>query len=219
MIRKLKIRTFLVAIITLFLGSLTMSYSIINSDDFLKSFKIINVSNISTKYHIEFEKTKSAVDYEIIVYDEDSNIIANEKTTENIIDIDMPNLKYDNKYKMLIYAYDKLGASIAVKNPYEFTYTEPTFSKDNNLVLENNEDYTLYIDGNLESKNYEIGLFDGETLITKESINDNEYIIKQKYFNGLNQVLTVKLFDGDNVINKIPQLKRILSFFSLKNII
>lgn len=203
MIRKLKIRTFLVAIITLFLGSLMMSYSIINSDDFLKSFKIINVSNISTKYHIEFEKTKSAVDYEIIVYDEDSNIIANEKTTENIIDIDMPNLKYDNKYKTLIYAYDKLGASITVKNPYEFTYTEPTFSKDNNLVLENNEDYTLYIDGNLESRNYEIGLFDGETLITKESIKNNEYIIKQKYFNGLNQILTVKLFDGDNVINKI----------------
>ena len=203
MIRKLKIRTFLVAIITLFLGSLTMSYSIINSDDFLKSFKIINVSNISTKYHIEFEKTKSAVDYEIIVYDEDSNIIANEKTNENIIDIDMPNLKYDSKYKMLIYAYDKLGASITVKNPYEFTYTEPTFSKDNNLVLENNEDYTLYIDGNLESKNYEIGLFDGETLITKESIKTNEYIIKQKYFNGLNQVLTVKLFDGDSIINTI----------------
>ena len=203
MIRKLKIRTFLVAIITLFLGSLTMSYSIINSDDFLKSFKIINVSNISTKYHIEFEKTKSAVDYEIIVYDEDSNIIANEKTNENIIDIDMPNLKYDNKYKMLIYAYDKLGASITVKNPYEFTYTEPTFSKDNNLVLENNEDYTLYIDGNLESRNYEIGLFDGETLITKESIKTNEYIIKQKYFNGLNQVLTVKLFDGDSIINTI----------------
>ena len=203
MIRKLKIRTFLVAVITLFLGSLTMSYSIINSDDFLKSFKIINVSNISTKYHIEFEKTKSAVDYEIIVYDEDSNIIANEKTNENIIDINMSNLKYDSKYKMLIYAYDKLGASITVKNPYEFTYTEPTFSKDNNLVLENNEDYTLYIDGNLESRNYEIGLFDGETLITKESIKNNEYIIKQKYFNGLNQVLTVKLFDGDNVINKI----------------
>ena len=203
MIRKLKIRTFLVAIITLFLGSLTMSYSIINSDNFLKSFKIINVSNISTKYHIEFEKTKSAVDYEIIVYDEDSNIIANEKTNENIIDIDMPNLKYDSKYKMLIYAYDKLGASIAVKNPYEFTYTEPTFSKDNNLVLENNEDYTLYIDGDLENKNYEIGLFDGETLITKDNIKTNEYVIKQKYFNGLNQVLTVKLFDGDSVINTI----------------
>ena len=203
MIRKLKIRTFLVAIITLFLGSLTMSYSIINSDDFLKSFKIINVSNISTKYHIEFEKTKSAVEYEIIVYDEDSNIIADEKTTENILDINMPNLRYDEKYKMLIFAYDKLGASITVKNPYEFIYTEPTFSKENNLVLENNEDYTLYIDGDLESKNYEIGLFDGETLITKDSITTNEYVIKQKYFNGLNQVLTVKLFDGDSVINTI----------------
>lgn len=203
MIRKLKIRTYLIAIITLFIGSLTMSYSIINSDDFLKSFKIINISNISTKYHIEFEKTKSAVEYEIIVYDEDSNIIVDEKTTENILDIDMSNLRYDEKYKMLIFAYDKLGASITVKNPYEFTYTEPTFSKENNLVLENNEDYTLYIDGELESKNYEIGLFDGETLIIKENIKSNEYVIKQKYFNGLNQVLTVKLFDGDSVINTI----------------
>lgn len=205
MIRKLKIRTILIALITLLIGSLATSYSIVNSDDFLKSFKITNLTNINTKYHLEYEKTTNATVYEVIIYDESSEIIFNEKTTENIVDFDLNNLRYDEKYKLVIYAYDKNGESISVKNPYEFTYTEPSFSKDNNLVLDNNEDYTLYIDGELnkDNKNYQIGLYDNNILIYKEEIKDNEYIIKQKYFNGLTQTLTAKLFDNDTEINSI----------------
>lgn len=205
MIRKLKIRTILIALITLLIGSLATSYSIVNSDDFLKSFKIINLTNVNTKYHLEYEKTTNATVYEVIIYDESSEIIFNEKTTENVVDFDLNNLRYDEKYKLIIYAYDKNGESISVKNPYEFTYTEPSFSKDNNLVLDNNEDYTLYIDGELnkDNKNYQIGLYDNNILIYKEEIKDNEYIIKQKYFNGLTQTLTVKLFDNDTEINSI----------------
>ena len=205
MIRKLKIRTILIALITLLIGSLATSYSIVNSDDFLKSFKITNLTNINTKYHLEYEKTTNATVYEVIIYDESSEIIFNEKTTENIVEFDLNNLRYDEKYKLVIYAYDKNGESISVKNPYEFTYTEPSFSKDNNLVLDNNEDYTLYIDGELnkDNKNYQIGLYDNNILIYKEEIKDNEYIIKQKYFNGLTQTLTAKLFDNDTEINSI----------------
>lgn len=205
MIRKLKIRTILIALITLLIGSLATSYSIVNSDDFLKSFKITNLTNVNTKYHLEYEKTANATVYEVIIYDESSEIIFNEKTTENVLDFDLNNLRYDEKYKLVIYAYDKNGESISVKNPYEFTYTEPSFSKDNNLVLDNNEDYTLYIDGELnkDNKNYQIGLYDNNILIYKEKIKDNEYIIKQKYFNGLTQTLTVKLFDNDTEINSI----------------
>ena len=205
MIRKLKIRTILIALITLLVGSLATSYSIVNSDDFLKSFKITNLTNVNTKYHLEYEKTKNATIYEVIIYDESSEIIFNEKTTENIIDFDLNNLNYDERYKLVIYAYDKNGDSISAKNPYEFTYTEPSFNKDNNLVLDNNEDYTLYIDGELnkDNKNYQIGLYDNNVLIYKEEIKDNEYIIKQKYFNGLTQTLTAKLFDNDTEINSI----------------
>ena len=205
MIRKLKIRTILIALITLLIGSLATSYSIVNSDDFLKSFKITNLTNVNTKYHLEYEKTTNATVYEVIIYDESSEIIFNEKTTENVVDFDLNNLRYDEKYKLVIYAYDKNDESISVKNPYEFTYTEPSFSKDNNLVLDNNEDYTLYIDGELnkDNKNYQIGLYDNNILIYKEEIKDNEYIIKQKYFNGLTQTLTAKLFDNNTEINSI----------------
>lgn len=203
MIRKLKIRTFLISIITLLIGSLTMSYSLVNSDNFLKSFKLLHVSNIGTKYHIEFEQTKNAVNYEIIVYNETSDIIYNEKTTKTNLDIDLDNLKYDEKYKLIIYAYDQNETSVTVRNPYEFTYTSPSFSKDNNLVLDNNQDYTLYIDGNINEKNYEIGLYDGDILISKEKLESNEYSINQKYFNNLSEVLTLKLFDNETILSTI----------------
>ena len=49
MIRKLKIRTILIALITLLIGSLATSYSIVNSDDFLKSFKSTIRTNVNTK--------------------------------------------------------------------------------------------------------------------------------------------------------------------------
>ena len=100
MIRKLKIRTILIALITLLIGSLATSYSIVNSDDFLKSFKITNLTNVNTKYHLEYEKTTNATVYEVIIYDESSEIIFNEKTTENVVDFDLNNLRYDEKYKL-----------------------------------------------------------------------------------------------------------------------
>ena len=102
MIRKLKIRTILIALITLLIGSLATSYSIVNSDDFLKSFKITNLTNVNTKYHLEYEKTTNATVYEVIIYDESSEIIFNEKTTENVVDFDLNNLRYDEKYKLVI---------------------------------------------------------------------------------------------------------------------
>ena len=99
MIRKLIIRTILIALITLLIGSLATSYSIVNSDDFLKSFKITNLTNVNTKYHLEYEKTTNATVYEVIIYDESSEIIFNEKTTKNVVDFDLNNLRYDEKYK------------------------------------------------------------------------------------------------------------------------
>ena len=51
----------------------------------------------------------------------------------------MEKINYNAKYKIVIYAYDKLSDSIAVLNPYIFTYSEPTFSEENNLVMNNDE--------------------------------------------------------------------------------
>ena len=101
MIRKLKIRTILIALITLLIGSLATSYSIVNSDDFLKSFKITNLTNVNTKYHLEYEKTTNATVYEVIIYDESSEIIFNEKTTSLLKNTEIKNGDFEKVFEEL----------------------------------------------------------------------------------------------------------------------
>lgn len=203
MSKKLKIKTFILAFITFIISSFVCSILIINGDKFLKSFNIISVSNISTKYNVKFENVKAADEYEIIVYNSDNEIVYNTKSDNNEVNMNLDKIKYNEQYKIVIFAYDKLGNSVSVKNPHEFTYTEPTFSNLNNLVLDNNEDYSLIIDGNVENKDYYISLLDNGKEVVKEKLDTNDYIIKQDYFNNKSIVLTAKLYDGDNEINKI----------------
>ena len=157
MSKKHKIKTFILAFITFIVSTFVCSILIINGDKFLRSFNIISVSNVSTKYNVKFENVKAASEYEIIVYNSDNEILYNTKSDNNEVNMNLDKIQYNEKYKIVIFAYDDLGNSVSVKNPYEFTYTEPTFSNLNNLVLDNNEDYNLIIDGNVENNSNMMG--------------------------------------------------------------
>ena len=97
-------------IILVFIGTtMTVSYSLINSDDYLKSFNIISVSNVSTKFNINFERVKGAKDYEIVFYNEDDSIFYKENTTTNNMIIDLDNIENNKRYQLMIYAYNDSG--------------------------------------------------------------------------------------------------------------
>ena len=190
-------------LLTFIVSTVIVSLVLLNSDKILKNFNIISVDNTSTKYKVRFEKVKAATNYDIIIYNEINGIFYSKNVTDTSVTIDLPNIEYDQKYKLVVYAYDETGQSISVNNPYEFTYREPTFSKDNNLVLTNDKDYELLIDGDLTHKNYTIGIYDGDYKIMDDSVTSNTYTITKNLFTNMQQKLTVKLFDGNNVINTI----------------
>lgn len=190
-------------LLTFIVSTVIVSLVLLNSDKILKNFNIISVDNTSTKYKVRFEKVKAAINYDIIIYNENNGIFYSKNVTDTSVTIDLPNIEYDQKYKLVVYAYDETGQSISVNNPYEFTYREPTFSKDNNLVLTNDKDYELLIDGDLTHKNYTIGIYDGDYKIMDDSVTSNTYTITKNLFTNMQQKLTVKLFDGNNVINTI----------------
>ena len=112
-------------------------------------------------------------------------------------------INYNAKYKIVIYAYDKLSDSIAVLNPYIFTYSEPTFSEENNLVMNNDENYKLIINGNLHKKNYLIRISDNGYKLVEEKLTTNEYMINKKYYKDLEQKLDIEIIDGITSIDKI----------------
>lgn len=203
MIRKFKIRTFILAFITMMVCSFGVSFSLINSDDFLRNFNIISVSNISSMYSIEFENVNAALEYEIVVYDEDSLQVFNKIVDSNKVTLDIDSLSYDMKYKLMVYAYDSLGNSSSSKNPYEFVYVEPTFDVGNDLVISNSDNKIIKINGNLNSYKYDIGLYKNDVEVYKEELKSNSYTILSKYFINNYGEYKLKIFKDSNVIDEI----------------
>ena len=106
MSKKHKIKTFFLAFITFIVSTFVCSILIINGDKFLRSFNIISVSNISTKYNVKFENVKAASEYEIIVYNSDNEILFNTKSDNNEVNMNLDKIQYNEKYKIVIFAYD-----------------------------------------------------------------------------------------------------------------
>lgn len=190
-------------LLTFILVTFASSFIILNSDKILSNFSIINIDNISTNFQVKFEKVKAAKYYDIVVYNSDNIQIYSKSVYNNSNEINLNMLDYNSEYKLVIYAYDKLGESISVNNPYKFKYTEPTFSKDNDFILKNDEDYKLLIDGNLNKKNYKIVLYDNNYKLKEEKLTSNEYIINKKYYKDMKQKLDIKIIDGLTTISKI----------------
>ncbi|MDD2504715.1 MAG: hypothetical protein PHF21_00380, partial [Bacilli bacterium] len=141
-------------ILTFISVTFAVSAILLNSNKILNSFSIISVDNASNVYSVNFEKVKTAEYYDVLVYNEKNIPIYSKSIYKNNIQMTLDNIEYDSKYKIVIYAYNKLGDSIGVHNPYVFTYTEPTFDLNNSLVLKDNEDYKLQIKGKLNKKDY-----------------------------------------------------------------
>lgn len=201
---KKTITALIIIIVVFIITTFLMSYTIINSKNYLKNFNIISVNNINTKFSIKFEKVKAAKFYEVIIYNNDKSVLYKNKFKNNNITINLDNIIYNYKYQISIYAYNEKGDSLVVNNPYYFVYAEPTFSKENSLILNNKEDYRLKIDGDLTKKPYYIALLnDDNHVIKKEKIKDNEYIISKDLFANQKRELKVNLYDKNDKINSI----------------
>ena len=191
-------------IILIFIGTtLIVSFKIINGNNYLRKFNIISVNNVSTKFNIRFEKVKAASKYELIIYNQDDSIFYQKETNDNDLNITLNDIENNHEYKLVVYAYNDEGESIIVNNPYIFTYLEPTFSKNNEIVFNDGEDYYLLIDGNLSKKNYFIEIVKGNEIISKKIIKDNDYLIKKDIFTGKKGIFIINLYDQNILINTI----------------
>lgn len=213
---KNKLITISIVLLVFIISTITVSIILINSNSYLKSFNIINVENVSTKYKIKFEKVKAAKYYDIVIYNDASEIFYSETFTTNNIEIDLKNINYNDTYRLVVFAVDKNNDSITVNNPYEFTYQNPTINKENSLVLIDNKDYILNIDGNINSKEFIIVISDGSYILKKEKLTSNEYTIPYQLFTGSKQKLTVSIYDGAIKINEIDLYNNLSPISDLK---
>ncbi len=203
-------------LVTFIIATFVVATIILNSDKILNSFSIIHVDNKGVSFSLDFEKVNAATNYEIVVYNEKNQQIFTRFFEESKVVFDLDMLQFDSEYRIVIYAYDDKDNSISVNNPYTFLYTEPTFSFENDIVLNNEEDYHLSIDGDLSKKDYKILIMDNDFVIREEELTENIYVIEKKYYQNMKQRLDIEIQDQNVPISKISLYNKMSPVSDLK---
>lgn len=211
-----KIITTIIGLIILFIIlTFTVSYFVLNNGTFLTNFKFKSITNTGLDFYIYFEKVKAAKNYDIIVYDIENEVIYKENIKDNSTTIKFDKLRFNETYKIVVIAYDKNGNKKSIKEPYTFIWNDLTFSNNNIVVMDNNNDYTVYFVGDYKEKDYKLSI--KENGIYKETINidKEEYTIKNKEFKDKEMYYTLEILDNNipvstlNIYNLITPISDI----------
>jgi len=193
----------MLVIVVFIITTIFFSYLILNSGNILHNFDFIKVDNVGATYYLYFEDVKSAEEYDIVVYDSYGISLEHLTVSEPKATLNLTNLEYNSKYEITVIAYDNRGNSLEINEPHSFIWTEPSFSQDNNLVLESGIESYISINGSLESGDYYYRIKKNGKVLEEEKLKSTELIVSEEYYKDEQTVLTYEIVESSQVISKI----------------
>lgn len=194
-------------LVVFIISSIIGVHVLLNGDSILVNFDIISLENKNNQFTLKHDLVKAAEYYKIEIKDQDNRKIFTLDTKKTTNNFQLFNLNYDDEYALNVYAYDESGNYRLANKEYLFTWNEPSFINDN-IILDDKE-YTLNIEGNLEEKDYEIVLKNGEEELLKDKLKDNQMMISENYYVGKKMELKCLILDKDVVIDEITLFNNI----------
>lgn len=199
-----KIIGLIISIIIIFiLSTIIISYFILNNGTFLTNFKFKNVSNVGLNYYIYFDKVPAAKNYDVIVYDSENIIIYKDNIKKNSATIEFNKLNFNEAYKIVVIAFDKDGNKKSIKKPYTFLWNELTFSENNFVLMDNNNDYKVEFVGDYKLKNYKLNIFKDNVLEKTVNIDKENYTIKNSDFKDKACTYTLEIVEDSVVLSTL----------------
>lgn len=180
-----------------------IAYFILNNGSFLTKFDFKNVSNTGLNYYVYFDKVKAAVNYDVIVYDNENTIIYKDNIEDTSTTIEFDSLNFNEAYKIVVIAYDKEGNKKSINEPHTFLWDELTFSESNLVVMDNNNDYIVSFAGDYKKKDYKLNIKENDTLLETVNIDSEKYLIKNKEFKDKSMYYTLEIVDNSLVISTL----------------
>ncbi len=197
-----KMKRTIIVLIVFVISTILSVCMLYNSDKILVNFDIIKLTNNYTEYYLEFTKVKAADHYVIQINNSNNRKVFELETKEVKNKFSLTNLKYNEEYSLMVFAYDELGDYRPCEEEYKFVWNEPTFKEDSSLLL-NNSDYTLFIDGDLSGKEYYLNVKDNEQVYLNELVDKNEVIISSTIYQNLEKELVVTLNSNNEIVDEI----------------
>lgn len=196
-----KKRVILIALIVFVVATFVGANIVLNGKGLLKNFNIISLENNYTEYKLKFDDIKAAKYYRITIIDENNNKVFEKETNSTEIEFELTNLQFGMSYELMVFAYDSVGDYRAANKAKTFIWEEPSIDKD--VAILKDQDYVIAINGDIESKYYDLIIKKGEQEIQKEKITTNEILISKQLFAGEKTSLEAIIKYQDKVIDSI----------------
>lgn len=137
----------------------------------LDEFKVLEVVQSEADTLIYFEKNKHAVKYDVVVLDQNDNIIHKQTVDEPYAKLEEVPVFNGEEVTVSVIAYNRKEESISSDNDLSLIWTEPTFSKDNNLYALADKPFYLNIVGDFTQSVYHLQLEYNDEIIYNKLIN------------------------------------------------
>ncbi len=197
-----KLKKTMIVTFVFIIATIISVYILLHGNKILVNFEIIDLTNNYTEYKLKFTKVKAADHYVIEIRNSENRKVFELDTENELNNFSLTNLKNNEEYSLMVYAYDKLGDYRPCEKEYKFTWNEPTFDDEASILL-NDEDYLINILGDLEDKDYYLTVKSGDEQIIGKNITSNEYIISKSYYEGLEKELVATLSVNGELVDEI----------------
>lgn len=189
--------------IIMLLISITLSFTILGYIYYLfpklSDFRILKVYEEQNKLLLETTKCYNAIRYHLVALDENNNIVYENDSKTNIIDISEINLLYKQNINFEVVTYNRKNESKKSDKVYSYINQVAAFGDDKNYSTDK-EDIKMKIDGFNIQENYHLELYYKDSVILKKDITEENIIINYNELNQYDGKITAKLYNKNNRI-------------------
>ena len=193
--------------ITMILISLTLSFSILGYIYYLfpklSDFKISKIKEENDKLYLYTTKCYNAESYTVLAYDENDNIVYENSSNINKIDISDMMLDNNETVRFEVITKNRKKETKISSNKYKFINKEASFLQNEDHFIDSNKEIKLYITNIDKNKNYYTKLYYKGTKILEKKVTGNYVTIDYDEIKSFDGKITAKLYNENNRVISI----------------
>ena len=166
----------------------------------LDEFKVLEVVQSEADTLIYFEKNKHAVKYDVVVIDQNDNIIHKQTVEKPYAKLEEVPVFHGEEVTVSVIAYNRKEESISSDNDLSLIWSEPTFSKNNNLYALEDKPFYLNIVGDFTQSVYYLRLEYNDEIIYNELINSISMEIDYNLISKFSGRITAKIIKNNEFV-------------------
>lgn len=159
-------------------------------------FKIQTIKEENDKLYLYIEEVKSAVNYNVTIFDDSDNLIYEKNSKTNKIDIS--DLILDNNQSVMIKVSAKSKKNEEKKslNEYKYTNKYASFQTIKDHFVNKNENIVLYLTGYSDLEKYYIELYSNDSKVYEVDVLNSLTKIEHSKLEGYDGKVVAKLYNS-----------------------